>query len=55
MTLFIAFLWWMVAVVIIVRWFHVCSVDINVEEEDLRIAKNGEEAGEVHDQLASRA
>ncbi len=28
------FLWWMVAVVIVVRWFHVAAVD-EIEEQQL--------------------
>jgi hypothetical protein len=58
MTLFIEktwFLWWMFAVVLILRWFHVSSVDIDAEEGTLPIASGKHESEGVHKQLASRA
>jgi hypothetical protein len=58
MTLFIEktwFLWWMFAVVLILRWFHVSALDIDAEEESRPIASSKDETQDVHNQLASRA
>jgi hypothetical protein len=58
MTLFIEktwFLWWIFAVVFILRWFHVSSVDIDAEDESPPIASSKNEAEGVRNQFASRA
>jgi len=58
MTLFIEktwFIWWVFAVVLILRWFHVASVGIDAEEENPPIASSKDEAKGVRNQLASRA
>jgi hypothetical protein len=58
MTLFIEktwFVWWMFAIVLILRWFHVSAVDIDAEEENPPIASRKDEAEGLHSQLASRA
>jgi hypothetical protein len=48
------FLWWMFVIVVILRWFHVCSGDIHVEAENVPIApcRDEEPSG---NRLASRA
>jgi hypothetical protein len=58
MTLFIEktwLLWWMFAVVLILRWFHVSSTDADAGEESRPIASTKGETSSVHSQLASRA
>jgi hypothetical protein len=58
MTLFIEktwYLWWMFAVVLILRWFHVSAVNIDVEEENRPIATSQDETQDAHNQLTSRA
>jgi hypothetical protein len=58
MTLFIEetwFLWWLFAVVLILRWFHITSMDTDAEGEKRPIASSKGETSGIHNQLASRA
>jgi hypothetical protein len=48
------YLWWMFAVIVIVRWFHVSCGDVNSEDEGLPIAKGKDGRPDVRSQLASR-
>jgi hypothetical protein len=48
------FIWWAFAVVAILRWFHVSSANVRLDEETPQNASSREEA-QVHNQLASGA
>lgn len=49
------FLWWMFAVVVILRWFHVSSVDARYEDEERPIVTTRDESHAVGGRLASGA
>jgi hypothetical protein len=58
MTLFIEKtwpLWWMLAVIIILRWFHVTSADIDAEIEKLPTRTCEHDTRGVRNELRSRA
>jgi hypothetical protein len=58
MSLFIEqtwFLWWIVAVVFILRWFHVSSQDVDATGKNLPIAVSRHEEPDARSQIPSRA
>ena len=58
MTLFFAktwFLWWILATVLIVRWFHAVSIGAEAHDADLKLENNQENNHTIHGHAASHA
>jgi hypothetical protein len=49
------FLWWIISVVIILRWFQVLSVDPDVESPHTRAGSNSKPSSAPGDQLPLHA